>query len=252
MKNQPYIFKKQIVTSGIVFLFIVLCVCLALPRKIFITLIVYEVIVIGAMLIPSIPRIIKYPKWLHTIIYELPFVITAFFDISIINHTIVECILMGVISLFATSILLLISRKEYLKNITSITTYMPINLNRYVLEVLKMIFQVLFEEICFRRFFIGWLKQDYGIATILASALLFTYTHFLNRWANVKFNVFIYIEQFILGLILGSIYYASGSLFICVICHLMFNSSDLFNLTIRLKRTLNNKSKRENIFDDYN
>ena len=252
MKNQPYIFKKQIITSEILLLFIIICLYFEVPYKILTFLIVYEVIVIGAMFIPSLPRHIKYPKWIHTIIYEIPFIITAFFYIPINNHKTIDYVVVGIISLVATSILLLIARKEYLKNITSITINMPISIKIFMIEVLRMIFQIFFEEVCFRRFFIGWIKQEYGIITILISSLLFTYTHFLNRWANVKFNKFIYGEQFILGLILGSAYYVSDSLLICIICHLVFNSSVLLNLVIRLTRTLGSYRKRENIFDDYN
>lgn len=248
LKEQAYIFRKQIITLGVLILCNIISLLLELHFKIVVAILVYEIVVLGLTFIPSIRRVLKYPRWLHVIIYELPFIMTIFFPANTVRHDIDYYLYMLVFSLLATFLLLIISKKQYLKNINAISVCIPLKLKSYILEIIKIIFWALCEEICFRRFFVGWLMLEFGEITILGSALLFTYTHYLNRWANVMFNVHIYLSQFILGLILGSAYYLSGSLFITTICHLLFNSSTICNLTIRLKKNYQNDHV---FFDDY-
>lgn len=248
MKNQPYIFKKQIITLTILLTLYILGYLLNLNKTFLFGLVIYMFLVFSITFIPSLPRLFKYPYWLHAILYELPFFITILWVPKQQKISLVFLISVFIITLFFVIILLLIGIKSFLKTINGFTSQVPISFSNYLLELSNTLFSIISEEVCFRGFFIGNMSLTYGPFTIIISAILFTFTHYLNRWANVTFTPRIYFIQFLLGLILGCAYYYTQSLLIVCIAHLLFDSSRIIVLTKRLS------VKREqniSIFDDY-
>ncbi|WP_287713466.1 CPBP family intramembrane glutamic endopeptidase [Blautia sp.] len=247
--QQPYIFKKQLVALFAT-IFFLLFILFFYPNHTLITLtLVYIFIILGLTLIPSLPRIIKYPLWLHLIIYEAPFWTTIFFlpkETQIIlnkNFFITTCI-SGVF----TFLILFIGKKEYLNNINGINTEIPITTKNFLFETLNLCFAAICEEICFRAFFISYFNIIVGKTGILISAALFTLTHYLNRWANKNFTTKIYCMQFLLGIVLGTAFYLTHCITLTIILHLLFNSSQFIVLIKRLRA---HKACNTPLFNDY-
>lgn len=138
--------------------------------------------------------------------------------------------------------------KEYV-SAKNYTTLSPINVANLVNEILSYILAIVGEEIFFRYFLINSMTRYIGIYVIPMGGILFTLTHYLNRWANIIFNVRSYIYHTIIGLVLGGIYYLTGSICGCIISHLIFNSPELVILYKRYKVRIHEDVQ---LFDDYN
>lgn len=249
MKKQPYIFKKQLVTLSLLLLLFSLCVKYDVTYEYKLSLLIYFNIVMGLTFLPSLPRILKYPYCLHVFLFDIPLVLPFFFVPWEKNLFISfsEKINVMIISLVAVIILLFVGRRYYLSKVNS-KFEMHLNFIEYLVEIFRVFYQCVAEEICFRGFFVGYLRSELGIWSIIVSAFLFVIMHYLNRWANKKFNIKIYICQFLLGIILGCSYYITQSLLIVIVCHLVFNSSEIIYLS---KRMFKKQKIKETYFDDY-
>lgn len=79
------------------------------------------------------------------------------------------------------------------------------------------------EEVCFRGFLYGYLRCRLGVLFgLLIQAVIFSLFH-LDLEATISSQIPLIIHKFCLGLILGSLYEISGSLYPSMICHAVFN-----------------------------
>lgn len=73
----------------------------------------------------------------------------------------------------------------------------------------------IFEELLMRRFLLDGLSVNYGkIVALLISAALFSMLHF---------NMAQVVPSFICGIILGLLYFHTGSIFSCILAHMGYN-----------------------------
>lgn len=91
-----------------------------------------------------------------------------------------------------------------------------------------------FQEIFFRGYLICAFSEYY-IFSVLISSFLFVLDHFLAYRSARAFTGRDYFSLFFLSLLLGIIYYYTGSLIGCILGHLTFNSPRILWLVIRYK-----------------
>ena len=219
--NQPYFFKRQLIACIITFLFVFLSFVLW-SHLIILSLSIFSVIV-GLTFIPSIRKIIKYPLWLHTLVFYFPLYLfpLVFGTVVYVQNSLVS-VFMG----FAIGTAFLLSKKFELKDSlkgSKLHLYTKISLAQFALILFTQIVSIISEELFFRNFLIEIMGSIIGIWSVLISALFFTLIHWLNRWSDKMFSLRSYCYHFLIGLSLGIYYYYTRSLLGCFFAHLIFN-----------------------------
>lgn len=246
--EQPYIMKKQVYALILLFIIILIGHINHINNNILLGLFLYFIVVLGITFIPSIPRIIKYPKFVQVFLYELPMwgpihLVECRFWIEAKDF-----IFWFIIEICIIFILIYMAKEEFLSSINNVRNKVPISGKDFCVEIFGAIFALISEEVFFRVFLVGYFVDIFGWKTILISSLLFTISHYLNRWANKLFTAKIYLFQFLFGFCVGWIYYVSESLVLICLGHFLFNISDIIILLKRLKA---GNKKGDSLFDDY-
>lgn len=235
MESQPFIFKKQIYAC--IILMLMLYFFLAIMRQsipsIFIFLVAVQNAIFTITFLPYIFHFMKYPLWLHTILYHLPFFSVVVFVPFIRPHYNLILILISVVLILL--LVLFLGHKEFVNSLKSIESKMPLKFGEFWKELLKKLYAIVSEELFFRAFLISIAQDILGLYCILFASLLFTYFHYLNRWSDRIFTLKIYFLQFCLGIIGGITFYFTHSIVICILYHLLFNCSDFIILFKRLR-----------------
>jgi membrane protease YdiL (CAAX protease family) len=247
MPEQQYIFKKQIICLMAIIIILLIALSIKVDSRLIYGIIIYLAIILGITFIPSLPRLVRYPKWLHLILYESPFLISLFFVEFTKIREVKLYIIFFIFTIIYILVLLFWGRKQFLDTISDIRSAAPISIPVYIFEMSNILLAVIVEEVCFRGFFVGYFMERYGAITIFMSALLFTFTHYLNRWASKIFTIKIYFLQFFVGIGLGTAYFYTRSVLLVSVCHLVFNSSRIINITKRILRS----NKTTTLFNDY-
>lgn len=237
MESQPYIFKKQILACTL------LCSALYIIAYLNRNFIKDEIIVVLFTLfvtlfitfLPYIYSSLKYPLWLHFILYNLP----MFWVFPFVNKknvvNIERFVYVFFITLCLMIIILLLSLKELKISICSKETKIPLNEKYFYIEIIKFTYSVVSEEFFFRLFLITFLHQHYGLLSIPLSACIFVYLHYINRWSNKMFSIKSYIMQFLFSLIVGFAFIYTNSIVLCIIFHSIFNCSELIIIVKRFR-----------------
>jgi membrane protease YdiL (CAAX protease family) len=77
--------------------------------------------------------------------------------------------------------------------------------------------------------------MKYVDISILVSGLIFSYMHFMNRWADVTFDKKCYQSLFLLGVIEGMAFVSTKSLLLVIMMHLLYNS---ISIAVIIKKML--------------
>lgn len=247
MNDQPYILKKQIVSLA--FFSIIFLVLKLLANNIFTVPVFYYCIeIIFITFVPSLRRKIKYPLFLHSILYCFAMFLPLFIvDIKIGNAQ----NLIGISAGIMVSILMLLSNYKHNRKYISSKNYMifdKINFNGLFYHVFTNVYTVVGEEFFYRYFLIGFLYRHIGIYAVPISAAVFVYSHFINRWANKNFNLRSYIYHGITGIAFGLVFFYTRSICGCIVAHLIFNSPEFI---VIFKRYTNSKKASQVLFVDY-
>ncbi len=245
--NQPYIFKKQIIT--LIILVIILVILTYCEEHIFfIPTFYYLINVVAITFVPSFRRKYKYPWIVHCLIYYFPMILPILFvDIHVSKSNHLVGIAMG---LLGSVFLLVTNYKHNIEYISSknYLTLSSLTLKEFVNKISTNIYIIICEEIFYRYFIISYLSMYIGGYSIVVSTLGFVFSHFINRWANVVFGIRSYFYQFMIGMVTGAVFYYTRSIWACIIAHLIFNSSEFI---VFYKCYKNSKNCQNSMFDDY-
>lgn len=249
MLNQPYIFKKQIVS--LVFLsFVLLILKCVNNNSIFIEPVFYYcIVIISITFVPYLGKSLQYPIFLHTILYYF----ALFLPSLVINiDTRSSQNSLGMIIGIIAGILLILSNYKHNRKYISAENYIifsKISLSELIYHIFTNVCAVVGEELFYRYFLIGLLYKNIGMNVVFLSSAVFVYSHFISRWANVNFNLRSYIYHGITGIAFGFIFFYTKSISGCIIAHLIFNSPEFIVIYIRYKSS---KKEYDILFDDYN
>jgi len=104
---------------------------------------------------------------------------------------------------------------------------LPLSITGFVTVVLVPVG----EEILDRGFTYGWLREKVGVPWgLLVQALLFSMLHFSYNYDSA---MGLFIHRFVLGLVLGTLYERTGSIYSPMICHAIINYSAIAIVVIR-------------------
>lgn len=248
--SQPLIFKKQIISDLILVAALILEYLLNADNTILKVTLFYLINVLGITFVPSI-RGFRYDWHIRHFIYYLPMVLPIFF--FHLNPDKVNYIGGASLGILIGILLLLSNYKQNIEIIfgENIKSKVPINSKEITNEIYTAFIAPICEELFYRYFLIGILYPIIGYYSIISSTLLFVYSHFINRWANVMFDVKSYIYHFVTGALFSILYIYTRSILGCMIAHIIFNSIDLFTLYKRLRITKKHSEESSGLFDDY-
>lgn len=241
--EQPYIFKKQLFTIGIL---VVILSLLYIDANFiwFNVALMYLVLVLVETFLPSLPRFLKYPPLIHELLYYSPMLVPIIiggyyikFSLSMWGKSMFLGILSGCILLFA-------NKSKFIKNINRVYTNTGFTFKEYWYQNFDLLLAIFAEELFFRYFLITYLDKNIGFYSVLISSFLFVYAHIINRWANKMFTYKSYLYIFVLGFLLGMVFWYTHTLSGCLLGHFIYNSSEF--ITNWKKYT----AKEENLFNN--
>lgn len=239
--NQPFIFKKQIIS-----IIIIMTLFIFIKEFYLIKLnIAYLCVCLSFTFLPFIRSYFDYNRFLHYLTMYLPFylpVILLSRGSVQLSINILNCLIVGIICFF-------INFNVTYKSITDKDSFViPIKTVEYITYNIHNLWILVGEEIFFRMFIISLLKNHIGIYSVAVSCILFIHCHFINRWSNRIYGIKSYIFQLLLSLILSLNYYIYSDIICSVLGHILFNSSQFIQLAKRLKSGL---KKDDVYFNDY-
>lgn len=97
---------------------------------------------------------------------------------------------------------------------------------RYIILIYNYIGAAICEELYFRYFIMGFLSQ-YGVYTILLSAIYFVLFHYTTLWGN-SFKKSDFMRQLVFGIVFAALYFYSKNIFITIIGHLCLNIPQIY------------------------
>lgn len=229
IKKQPYIQKRQIITILLLFSFFIYFFSQKVDVSVLIFLGHYFVVVVFMVCEPVSYYKLKYPRFIHFASYCFPMYIC--FPYLFIHRRPNIYNIQVIIFLAVMFVILLVSNlKKIYSIINGIQTKMPINRKLIIYEIYSLMLPIVSEEIFFRGTIFVILSDWNYITLIFFSAILFSFTHYLNRWSNIMLTCREYISLFILGGILAGLYYYTGSIIICIMVHCIYNCSSFIVL----------------------
>ena len=245
--SQPFIFRKQIYSLIIAVILLIAGLLFSVHIALIQVVIFYFLKLLVFTFAPQIRQKLRYPLLIHTMIfispYLVPFIFVPYNNVEANN---LHGLILGVV----ISSVLLLSNFKHIRQQFSPSNYLlsfGIDRSEFYNSLISSSISIIGEELFFRYFMISLLSQVVGVYAIFISAVLFTHSHYINRWANVKFNLRSYIYQFIIGVLLGMLFYYKKSIVGCVVSHFIFN---LPTNIILLKR-FRNTNGEVNYFGDY-
>lgn len=224
--EQPYIFKKQIVSVVVLLLCVVFLELKSIQLALREVVELYFFVVLFITFVPSVRKRYSYSLYIHLAIYYLPLILPVLLPL---NWSVKTSVLDAVYGVVVGLVLLAFKYKDVFKAISSdnVMSKSPLSFKELLLDLYHNILAVVAEEVFFRMVIIGFLAGEFGVVSVLISSLLFLHSRYINRWANVMFNFKSYVYHLVLGLCLGLLYYYSKSLMLVMIAHLIFNSPDM-------------------------
>ncbi|WDV44744.1 CPBP family intramembrane metalloprotease [Clostridiaceae bacterium M8S5] len=247
-KTQPYIFKKQIISLMILCIILVFFLFIKKNKVYFNITIFYSFIVLVLTFAPIVRKILKYNDYIQYIVFYVP----NFFPIIILNIGITDSqqVLSLVYGFIGGSLLLLLNHKNVIKLLkeNSITTMFRISKRVFFERMLFLSLSIVAEEVFFRYFLIGYARETLGVYSILISSILFVHGHYMYRWSNQSFKVVAYIYHFIVGLVLGIVFYLTGAIGGCLLGHFLFNSP---HYIVLIRRVFRGEEIKDFSFNDY-
>lgn len=204
----------------------------------------FLIIAMGIIFIPILGSKIDYSKYMHTIVYYFPmyiYILCTYKHLSFTLLNIGYAIIIG-------AILIIFNINEYSRTISknNIQRVYFVSKKDLILCLFTSFVAVVSEEIYFRGFIMLMINTIDGI---LISSFLFLWAHYINRWAINFFSIKSYFYQFLVSMVLCSVYYKSKSLIIVIVAHLLFNSHEYILKILQYRCTRSNTNKI--IFDDY-
>ncbi|CIU37012.1 CPBP family intramembrane glutamic endopeptidase [Streptococcus pneumoniae] len=116
---------------------------------------------------------------------------------------------------------------------------------RYIILIYNYIGAAICEELYFRYFIMGFLSQ-YGVSTILLSAVYFVLYHYTTLWGN-RFKKSDYMRQLLFGIIFSTLYFYSKNIFITIIGHICLNIPQIYLMIKLYHRDYINPSYYKNL-----
>lgn len=235
--SQPFIFRKQIYSLIIAIISLIAGLLLSIHIAIIQVVIFYFYKLLVYTFAPVIREKLRYPLLIHTMIfispYLVPFIFVHYNNIPANN---LQGLILGVI----ISSVLLLSNFKHIRQQFSPSNYLlsfGIDRSEFYNSLISISISIIVEELFFRYLMISLLSQAIGVYAIFISAILFTHSHYINRWANVKFNLRSYIYQFVIGILLGMLFYYQKSIVGCIVSHFIFNLPTYIILLKRFRNT---------------
>ncbi|SFO30792.1 CAAX protease self-immunity [Pseudobutyrivibrio sp. UC1225] len=245
-----YIHLRQIITVAILLNILVFYSILFLKDAIFMGIFGLFCVVLNICFVPSLKREFEYSDIIHAFIYYFTMYIWIVYlienNLIFKIHFQMNARVIGIV----TTCFLLILRAADIKNIArSPINKIAIAKNQFVKEFVISFLAVVSEEIFFTAFLINIL-HGYGIiVSVFLSGLVFSFSHYLNRWSSSMFKLKDYYFIFVLGIIKGVVFYYTNDLFFSIFLHVIYNSSDFYLLL--KKFLLNGKIDNVVLFNDY-
>lgn len=243
----PYILVKQIYSLILLFLLIFLFTKLNLT-DIANVLTFHLVLVVINTYAPITKEHFNYNKHIHYFVFFIAYLTPfLFLDINIgLRITFLSIAVSFSVGIF----LLLISLKNLVRVITG--NYQEFHKQLKALEfyelLVKFFLNIIGEELFFRIFIVESLRGKHYFVIIIISSVIFVHAHYINRWANAKYDSKAYFFHFIVGISLTSVYLVTNSLLACFISHFLFNTPLLISTC---RRYLNAKKYENFSFNDY-
>ena len=202
-------------------------------------------VMFNEILSPYIYMEIKIPIWIHSLILYFPMYIVIIYPNS--NRKLSYDYFWIGIGIIIVCMLISWNWKEYKEGFLGVFSKIPISKSLFINKLFSSVLAIFSEEIFFRGFIIGKLKSAWHLESIVINAILFLYVHYINKWANKMFSIKKYISIFLLALALGTVFYYTNNIFICIFLHMIYNSSDFISL---FKKSFIKKKTIDDLFDD--
>lgn len=205
-------------------------------------------IILFQTILPWIRSKLLYPYTIQCILLGIPLylptILINYFSKSIALKNQIS-FLTVLLSISLIVLLLFFNLKDIKNNLNSPISKCKLPFKVGLTYIFETFFFVIGEEFYYRNF-LFLISVYHPFIFIILSAFLFSYSHYVNRWANKNFNTRSYVSLLTLGIILASTYFFTSSLLLCIFLHLLYDSIRIF---IILKRIF---IKKEQInFDDY-
>jgi len=126
-----------------------------------------------------------------------------------------------IVGLFMSIIFLYPSRQLFLDRTICMLAVPPMQRSDLLLSAQSMIGAAVFEEALFRYAVFALIGQS--ALALVVSTLLFVVAHYSLPWATQTFSRRDYLNQAATGVIIGGLFWATGSLLACILAHMIFN-----------------------------
>lgn len=235
--------RRQVFNYTIIANIIIIVLSLKLNQKsIFLCAITYLVILLTFNFAGKLKRF-GLSTIMIRILFNLPFLLPLIFR-SLKDYTCeinVKSTIMGAI---LGGFLILINITSFVNLLSKKNPMLLINLSKkyFYYDIFVILIGIICEEIYFRLYIIS----EFNIYGIIISAILFSYTHYMNEDSKEIFNYKNYFQLFVFGILCSILYYYTNNVYTCIMAHLIF---DLPYMIVKYRRT---KMRLEEVtFDDY-
>lgn len=239
MTAPAYIQRKQLIA---------LCLSLIMIgfKEISQYFLIFSLVIASSFIFPLLKQKIQY----NLIVQRFLLISSLFYSLLFIDDTFIfgnfknpEFFLGG---LFAVLVMLL-SKRHSIKGTLKTEVFASIDRKTFFLELIVFLVSIVGEELFFRVYTISFFKTQIGWFSIIISSGFFVLSHYLNRWSSNIFTLKSYIYQFILAMVLGTVYYYSTNFLYVISLHILYNFSFLVVIIKKLKY----KNSEMITFDDY-
>ncbi len=249
MKHK-YINSKQITILSVLLIMIVLMTIVHFDHSIYNVAVSFFIVVCGITFVPVIKKELGYSDNLQIFIYYAPMYIWAADRIHAAeNYQVIQTNFVPyVVGIAGSTILIVLRYRDIKKNVGNPMNQLPIEKSFFFRQLMHISIAILAEEIYFSGYLVNALRE-YDLAVSAAvSAVLFLLAHIFNRWAASMFRFKDYVFILLLGLLKGAVYHNTNALWIVVIMHVIYNSSDIY---IMFRRLFIKENQTVMFFNDY-
>lgn len=99
----------------------------------------------------------------------------------------------------------------------------PLTRDRFAFDVYSYASLAIAQEVFYKGFVVAFLSPDWGLYAVLLASALFIVEHRLHYWGARSFDRIDYLLQATFSLILGLLYFLTGSLLGCIVAHMIYN-----------------------------
>jgi len=228
-KNFRLISNRQLIlgsTFGVV-----LGVMLIMTRNLdFLAPFVFFFIVIMTEISAPFVRGFRYSRMIRYPLFLVPYFLPLFsFGIPATGH---EDLLLGLalgIALGGCLVFVQFKKIKLLLSDEAIELLVPdsVQILPLIVFVTFNIFSSIGQEIFYRAYMLPALTSYISIYSILVTAFLFSFEHYLNRWATVTYENRDYPILFLVGCAFGLLYFFTKSIAGCVLAHTIYNGPNI-------------------------